>query len=341
VPRSGTAAAAVAGGDAQLQLLLPADLQPITFSLLWEQQMDAGEAACSGGTEMCSMRVSTFPFMLWGFNPGCAPATALAGIASQPLEGHLAADGDGDLLLCLLSKAAQRLIALRLPPPAAAVAAPAAAGRRVEVAFTLPALAAAAVTATLRCGDERQDGGAAPPPRDLLLLQPDGRLALHAGRRLLCTVGLPSGDGAAAAAYAQLLRSDGRAPGAEPAAGADLSQAGELSASRRPPSAAEVLSSASDGAELDAMLVSPGRIQSPARLSHAHSEEAAGGAPLPDVGVLGEALQAAPPIVGLQASVVVLGGGGGGGWVLCVFLGGERGVWSVCVCVEGGGPCGA
>lgn len=167
-------------------------------------------------------------------------------MGAEPLEGHLATDTNGDLLLCLLSKAAQRLTALRLPPPAAAAAAPLAAGRRIEVAFSLPAQAAAAVRATLHAGHaERQassasSGSPALPPRDLLLLQPDGRLALYAGRRRLCTVRVP-GDGGAPAPYSQLLRLGG-AGAADAAAVHDArfaSNHSELSGSKRPPSAGE------------------------------------------------------------------------------------------------------
>lgn len=169
-------------------------------------------------------------------------------MGAESLEGHLATDTNGDLLLCLLSKAAQRLTALRLPPPAAAAAAPLAAGRRIEVAFTLPALAAAAVRATLHAGStERQAGSASSssgrpvPPRDLLLLQPDGRLALYAGRRRLCTARV-AGEGGAPAPYAQLLRL-GFAGTPDAAAAHDArfaSNHSELSGSKRPPSAGQL-----------------------------------------------------------------------------------------------------
>lgn len=45
VPRSGAtpAAAGTAGAAAGGRLLLPSQEVPVTFSLLWEQQVDAGE----------------------------------------------------------------------------------------------------------------------------------------------------------------------------------------------------------------------------------------------------------------------------------------------------------
>jgi hypothetical protein len=112
-----------------------------------------------------------------------------------------------------------------------------AAGKRVEVAFTLPALAIAAVDATLH-GSEQQAGEPAVPARDLLLLQPDGRLALFAGRRRLCTVGLPV-DSSASPAYAQLLRLNGAASGSgnADADGKMASNHSELGGGKRPPSA--------------------------------------------------------------------------------------------------------
>lgn len=189
-----------------------------------------------------------------------ADSFLIPGAGAEPLEGHLATDTNGDLLLCLLSKAAQRLTALRLPPPAAAAAAPMAAGRRIEVAFGLPAQAAAAVRATLHAGNmERQAGssssaGKPVPPRDLLLLQPDGRLALYAGRRRLCTVRVP-GEGGPPAPYAQLLRLGG-AGAADAAAVHDArfaSNHSELSGSKRPPSAGQlgVWGMAHDGSWVD------------------------------------------------------------------------------------------
>lgn len=160
-----------------------------------------------------------------------------AGLGAQPLECHLATDANGDLLLCLLSHGTQRLTALRLPPAAAAAAAPLAAGKRVEVAFSLPAVAVAAVTATLH-SNARQAGsdssGRSVPPRDLLVLQPDGRLGLYAGRHRLCTVALPS-DSGPPSAYAQLVRLPRQGGGGDGREHLGTNHS-ELSGSKRPPS---------------------------------------------------------------------------------------------------------
>ncbi|PSC69420.1 anaphase-promoting complex subunit 1 isoform X2 isoform B [Micractinium conductrix] len=270
VPRSGvTPALASAAGAAPGSLLLPSQERPITFSLLWEQQIDAG----SGG-------------------PG--------------LEGHLATDANGDLLLCLLSRSTQRLTALRLPPPAAAAAAPLAAGWRVDVAFSLPATAVAAVSATLRPGSsgggggfaERHDGGGSgggPPARDLLLLQPDGRLALYAGKRRLCSVALP-GQAAPVAAYAQLMGAAPLGGGAVPDRGASAADEhalpgshSQLSGSRAP---AVGPSGESDDGEL--MLTSPAQHKAAGRAADF----------LPGIGSLAEALEAPPAgVTNLQHAV--------------------------------------
>ncbi|KAL4443950.1 hypothetical protein ABPG75_011687 [Micractinium tetrahymenae] len=278
-PGGSTAGGAAAPGAAAGPLLLPSQEVPITFSLLWEQQVDTGADS------------------------------------SEQLEGHLASDANGDLLLCLQSRSAQRLTALRLPPPGTAAAAPLAAARRIEVAFTLPALAVAAVEAALhthRAG-EHQQGGQAPPPRDLLVLHPDGRLSLHVGWRRLCTVALP-GDSTAGtagtAAYAQLLGhghdGHGGAGGQDGGEGKArlAANASQLSASRHAPSAAAEVQSGlggdSDGeAEGDGMLVSPGRASS------GHQQAAAPAPPdaLPDVRSLADALEAPPAVVDLQNAV--------------------------------------
>ena len=249
-PAAGTGGAAATGG----RLLLPSQELPVTFALLWEQQVDAGEGNCRELLVRVAKMDCHVPVLDWSW-PFTVAVRALqrhalspaAGMGAESLEGHLATDTNGDLLLCLLSKAAQRLTALRLAPPATAAAAPLAAGRRIEVAFTLPALAAAAVRATLHAGStERQAGSASSngrpvPPRDLLLLQPDGRVALYAGRRRLCTVRV-AGEGGAPAPYAQLLRLGGAgAPDAAAAHDARFaSNHSELSGSKRPPSAGQL-----------------------------------------------------------------------------------------------------
>ena len=182
----------------------------------------------------------------------CAPLAAGTGGGDgcQLLEGHLATDINGDLLLCLLSKAAQRVTALRLPPPAVAAAAPVAAGRRVEVAFSLPALAVAAVGATLHCGSEEREGGGGggsgrpPAARDLLVLQPDGRLGLYAGGRRLCSVAVPQLDGSNGSGGVQL----GAAAGAVPLPHARLMRSPDASCSgRQEPLDVSSLSQASGG----------------------------------------------------------------------------------------------
>ena len=140
----------------------------------------------------------------------CSPAAAAC-----PDAGHLATDVDGSLLLHLHSKAAQRTSALRLPAALGA--------QQVEVACTLPALAIAAV-----CATRRADAASLPhsvPPRDLLVLLPDGRLALYVGALQACTVTLPAAAGVAGQHYTQLLRG-------EPA-GATQQNLSQLSASKR------------------------------------------------------------------------------------------------------------
>lgn len=266
---SSTAGGAAAAGAAGGPLLLPSQEVPIKFSLLWEQQVDMGQffIVYSGKEHreivlptycvhhVCS--IFSFPASLPSLRAQQTPPLPRSAGAdgSDQLQGHLASDANGDLLLCLLSRAAQRLTALRLPPPGTAAAAPMVAGRIIEVAFTMPALAVAAVEATLRMcsnlGAEQQRlGSQAPPPRDLLVLAPDGRLALHVGKRRLCTVDLP-GDppGAAAsggaAAYAQLLGQglEGYGGAGGEAGGRVAARlagnASELSASRPPPSAGD------------------------------------------------------------------------------------------------------
>ena len=228
------------------------------------------------------------------------------GVGSEPLEGHLATDGSGDLLLCLLSIKAQRLTALRLPLPAAAAAVRLSAGKRVEVAFSMPAVAAAAVTAALQC--HRQAGAqSGVSARDLLVLQPNGRLALFVGSRHLCTVGLP-GDSGPAAVYVQLLRlgGTGGGKGEEQQLPANHSQ---LSGTKRPASAAEVRSGDSDGdkGEGDPMLVSP----APRPVSARTAAGRAFGDLLPDVRSLADALEPPPAVVGLQASGQMLQRGAG------------------------------
>ena len=120
--------------------------------------------------------------------------------ASAPDEGHLTTDSNGDLLLCLLSRQINRVTALRLPHPAAVGTRDA---RRVEVAFSLSAVSVAAVAAT-RGG--RQQGSHGVGPRDLLLLHPDGRLALYVGSRFVCNVAISSCGSTMLARYGRLLR---------------------------------------------------------------------------------------------------------------------------------------
>ena len=68
--------------------------------------------------------------------------------------------------------------------------------RALQVAFTAEAVAAAAVDATrglAGCGGPVTNPNPRPadlPPRDFLLLQPGGRLVLHAGAHALCGVAL-------------------------------------------------------------------------------------------------------------------------------------------------------
>lgn len=71
----------------------------------------------------------------------------------------------------------------------------------VQVAFALPALSIAGVSATHRAGNGAQPpapGATAPllgshlPSRDLLVLHPDGRLALIVGAHQVCTLALPA-----------------------------------------------------------------------------------------------------------------------------------------------------
>ena len=109
------------------------------------------------------------------------------------------------------------------------------------MAFTLPAVAVAAVDATLHSsGREQPSGGPAVPARDLLLLQPDGELALFAGNRRLCMVALP--DSSTSPAYAQLLRLNRAASGSEnaDADGKMASNHSQLGGGKRPPSAGEL-----------------------------------------------------------------------------------------------------
>ncbi|GAB4821235.1 hypothetical protein N2152v2_008281 [Parachlorella kessleri] len=152
VPRSAPtpapALAAGSGGDGQL--LLPSEEVPVHFSLLWEQHM-GGEGV-------------------------------------RPDEAHLATDDNGGSLLCLLSRGAQRVVALRLPQSVA--------HSSLEVAFSLPAVSVAAVSATFRGSQQPPDGPSQQqPPKDLLVLHPDGRLCLYMGPHQVCTVQVPAPTG--------------------------------------------------------------------------------------------------------------------------------------------------
>lgn len=250
----GVAASGAAGGP----LLLPSQEVPVTFSLLWEQQVDTGQLS----SVEPGMYLDVNNHNDLGFCSFCSRAlpsqqtdtprhTQSAGAdESEQLEGHLASDANGDLLLCLLSRKAQRLTVLRLPQPSALEAAPLTAGHCIEVAFALPAMAVAAVEATLHprsssCAGKEQRGSQAPPPRDLLVLQPDGRLSLHVGKRRLCTVCLPGDGTAGTATYAQLLgRGRGEHGSADARDGGHVearleANASQLSGSRGPPPAGE------------------------------------------------------------------------------------------------------
>ena len=108
-------------------------------------------------------------------------------VGSVPDEGHVATDESGDLLLCLMSHAAQRLYALRLTGGARGAAG------GVEPAFTLPAASVAAVVATRGISGLAPDRPAASAPlRDLLVLHPSGVLSLHVGQRCVCNVSPPA-----------------------------------------------------------------------------------------------------------------------------------------------------
>ncbi|KAI3425098.1 hypothetical protein D9Q98_008476 [Chlorella vulgaris] len=271
----GTPALAGAGDSAGVRLLLPSHEVPITFSLLWEQELDPGT--------------------------NC-----------QPLEGHLATDTNGDLLLCLLSRGTQRLTALRLPPPVTADAAPPAAAKRVEVAFSLPAVAAAAVAATLHCGAGKQGRGqAAVPVRDLLVLQPDGRLSLCAGSRHVCTVSLPSGTSSPAAAYAQLLR-----PGSAKARDLVNNHSEVSDSGRQPEQTAHMRSSESGEIESEGDVPHASQPSLP-RSSLTTSAGRSGTLPdlLPDIRSLADALEPPAAVIGMQNAVgnrvtLLLAGGG-------------------------------
>ena len=222
---------------------------------------------------------------------------AAGDLTGQPLEGHLATDVNGDLLLCLLISGTRQLVALRLPPPEAAASAPVLAGKGVEIAFSLPAVAVASVAATLHCEQAEARSRQQVPARDLLVLQPDGRLVLLIGGRQLCAVTLPSTSGPTAA-YAQLLNEGSFPNGKQQPA----PHASELSGSKRPMSAAEVRSADSD--IVDRMAVAS--IPRPGSGTASSNSRGHAAADLTDVRSLADALEPIPAVVGLQASVALL-----------------------------------
>eukprot|EP00887_Chlorella_sp_A99_P005912 scaffold29.g5912.t1 len=213
-------------------------------------------------------------------------------LAARPDEGHLTTDANGDLLLCLLSQQVQRVTALRLPPPAAVGTL---AGRSgVEVVFSLSAASVAAVAATCTGGPVGD-----PPPRDLLLLHPDGRLALYVGSRLICNVVAPGAAGPGSAAYAPLLR--------QPTPGGGLSVTDELvphhtqlSGSKRVPApAGDEATSDPAGSDSDQEMA----LESPSPAPAAAASVSRRLSDLPDVRALGDALEPAADVVALKNAV--------------------------------------
>ena len=113
---------------------------------------------------------SALVFSMAWFEGGVAPGTA-------PTEGHLATDAHGRPFLCLFSSALQRGMAFYYPKD----------GRdaTVQPAFGISAVAVAAV-----CATRVASASCLSRPRDLLVLLPDGRLALYVGDRHLVDISL-------------------------------------------------------------------------------------------------------------------------------------------------------
>ncbi|KAK9828929.1 hypothetical protein WJX72_002853 [[Myrmecia] bisecta] len=255
-PGSGAAAAAL-GSVKRPSILLPdGGLSPAAFSPV---PRSAALTAAAGGAASLMPR------------PQSNPSTVVCMIWEQqvakeacPTEGHLAADADGTPLLCLLSRPAQRLTALCLPSPFSTASAPS-----VEVAFSMDALAAAAISAT-----RPADGDAAIPPRDLLVLHANARLALYIGARHICDVAVtppPADD--MLNPYSRLLKEP-----AGPNQGPGLVSAGKHQ--RRPLSRAD--SDISMGSDEDGMAISPRSDMGP------------------DVKALGVALEGQPEVVDVK-----------------------------------------
>lgn len=103
------------------------------------------------------------------------------GAQAKPTEVHVAADGDGRLMLCLYAPNTSQLTAISVvdlcgPPSGSGM-----------VVFTAEASSVATVVAT-RPGQTCCHGLV--PMRDVIVLQPDGRIALYAGSMLACYVAL-------------------------------------------------------------------------------------------------------------------------------------------------------
>lgn len=122
---------------------------------------------------------------------------ALCWAECRPEGGHLTSDEHGNLLLCFICKAAQRLTAIKLPSGAEP--------QNVGIAFELPALSAAAVVASRAamrtCADALR-----PTPKDLLVLHPDGRLLLFVGNRQVCELNALAATETEDSVYARVLR---------------------------------------------------------------------------------------------------------------------------------------
>ena len=156
---------------------------------------------------------------VWKGSAGAAPATSVFVVHQQ----HAAKDGDGESVptLCIVDSATSTLTALNIFPSSAPLPTSAAAassdsthvaGPRCtcRFAFTLPAKDAVGVRALSALTSDRHNGHAN-KPAEILVLEPNGAIAIFSGRERLVDVNLMlndashSGGGATADALPAIL----------------------------------------------------------------------------------------------------------------------------------------